>query len=337
MDAGEDRRVANRRPPAFRSAELAHQLAESREVVGLIRDQEIHVIDAEGVGQQLADLLVAMSHLHVLVHHLLPSLLVEEIPVGALGERIHDQVLRAFAAEERLLLGRRALHVLRRPDDAQKALAWRHPRPHTGPEQVCVLCLERFERGAKTPEQQVDSGLQADHRVREGGHLRASGHRVAELFRRPAALFPGLPPPLGVEAKRKRVHVAGFAHGVSRSHVAASAEKYVITVPAPARTMAVSDSSTAPRRSTQPRSAAASIIAASPLTWYAASGRSKRCRARSSRSSEVRAGLTMRMSAPSSTSSSISRIASRPLAESIWYDLRSPKLGAEPAASRNGP
>src|SRR5438309_29857 len=71
-----------------------------------------------------------------------------------------------------------------------------------------------------------------------------------------------------------------------------------MTMPAPARAIAVSDSRMAPRLSIQPRCAAASIIAASPLTWYAASGRSKRCRARARRSREVIAGLTIRMAAP---------------------------------------
>src|SRR4029077_1760134 len=47
VDAREDRRVAHGRPAALGAAQLAHQLTEGGEVVGFIRDQEIHVIDAE--------------------------------------------------------------------------------------------------------------------------------------------------------------------------------------------------------------------------------------------------------------------------------------------------
>src|ERR1700733_8799180 len=64
--------------------------------------------------------------------------------------------------------------------------------------------------------------------------------------------------------------------------------------------------------------AAASIIAYSPDTWYAANGRSKCCRAAAITSRYGIAGLTMIMSAPSSTSASISRMASRRFAPSIW-------------------
>ena len=44
---------------------------------------------------------------------------------------------------------------------------------------------------------------------------------------------------------------------------------------APARTMAVTDSCAVARRSSQPRSAAAQIMAYSPDTWYAATGTSE--------------------------------------------------------------
>ena len=49
------------------------------------------------------------------------------------------------------------------------------------------------------------------------------------------------------------------------------------------------------------------------------------------------AGFTITMSAPSLMSCSTSRSASAALAGSIWCERRSPKAGAESAASRNGP
>src|SRR5690606_19951744 len=56
------------------------------------------------------------------------------------------------------------------------------------------------------------------------------------------------------------------------SQVAASAAQYVSTMSAPALVIEVSTSMTARSRSIQPRSAAASIIAYSPDTRYAATG-----------------------------------------------------------------
>src|SRR5438876_12951 len=69
--------------------------------------------------------------------------------------------------------------------------------------------------------------------------------------------------------------------------------------------------------SSMPRAAAALIIAYSPLTWYAASGEPNSCLARRIRSKHGSAGFTRTMSAPSSTSSPISRIASSALVPCI--------------------
>src|SRR5260370_31733604 len=113
----------------------------------------------------------------------------------------------------------------------------------------------------------VDPRLQADHRIGEGRDLRLTRHGRAEILRGLAAFIAAETSPYRVHAKRQCMHVTTFRHGVSRIHAARSAAKYVIAIPAPARMTAVSDSRTASRRSSHPRSAAASIIAASPLTW----------------------------------------------------------------------
>src|SRR5581483_6114669 len=122
-----------------------------------------------------------------------------------------------------------------------------------------------------------------------------------------------------------------------QSQVASSLAQYVITTSAPARRIDVSASTAAARSSRSPAAAAAFSMAYSPETLYAASGRSKRSRTARTTSRYGSAGFTIRTSAPSATSSSHSRSASRTLPKSIWYPRRSPNAGADPAASRNGP
>src|SRR6185312_8190149 len=102
------------------------------------------------------------------------------------------------------------------------------------------------------------------------------------------------------------------------SHPASSFVQYETIRSAPARLIAVSDSSAACRSSSQPRAPAAFSIAYSPETLYAPTGRSKRSRAARITSRFGSAGLTRSASAPSATSSSHSRSASRTLAGSSW-------------------
>src|SRR5262245_14968270 len=114
-------------------------------------------------------------------------------------------------------------------------------------------------------------------------------------------------------------HPAGGRHTSrpSASRRAASRAKYVITMSAPARRMPVSASIIARRSSNQPSWPAALIMAYSPETEYAASGTPNSLLAREMTSRYGRAGLTMTMSAPSSRSSAISRMASVAFAGSI--------------------
>src|SRR4030081_1442356 len=126
VDPGENRRVANGRSTAFRPTQLANQLAEPGKVVGLVGDEEVHVVETKAVGQQLAHLWVAVSHLHVPVHDSLPLLAIEQVPIRAFREWIDDEIARPVTAEKRLLLRRRLLHVLRRLDHTEEAL----PDPH---------------------------------------------------------------------------------------------------------------------------------------------------------------------------------------------------------------
>ena len=87
---------------------------------------------------------------------------------------------------------------------------------------------------------------------------------------------------------------------------------------APARLIASRCSSATASPSIQPSCAAAFTIAYSPLTLYAATGTSNAARTSAMTSRYASAGFTITMSAPSSTSSATSAIASRPLAASIW-------------------
>src|SRR5262245_5612907 len=91
---------------------------------------------------------------------------------------------------------------------------------------------------------------------------------------------------------------------------AASFAKYVMMRSAPARRIPVSASIIARCSSSQPSCPAARIIAYSPDTEYAATGTPNSCFTRATTSRYGRAGLTITMSAPSSTSSATSRRAS---------------------------
>ena len=146
MDAGEDRRIADRRAPALGGTKSAHELAERGQVVGLVSNHEVLVVDAERVGQQLAHLRVTVADLHVLVHHALPGVLVGQVPISRLREGIHDQVARTLAAEQRLLLRRGLLHVLRRLDQSKEALPHGKPGPHAAAQGGSRRFLERLER-----------------------------------------------------------------------------------------------------------------------------------------------------------------------------------------------
>src|SRR5258708_954905 len=84
----------------------------------------------ERIREQLANLLVAVSDLHVLVHHPLPLILRNEVPIGALGEGIDDEIASPLAAEQRLLLRGGPLDVLRGGDQPEEAVPDAHPRPH---------------------------------------------------------------------------------------------------------------------------------------------------------------------------------------------------------------
>src|SRR5713101_568725 len=151
MDTRQDRRVADGRAPAFGGTKGAYELAKCGEVVCFVSDDEILVIQAERVGQQLAYLRVPVADLHVLVHDALPGLLVEQIPISRLRERINDQIPRPLAAEQGLLLWRRLLHILGGLDQPQEALRHAHPRPHSAAQGGGRRFFEGLQRGGKAP------------------------------------------------------------------------------------------------------------------------------------------------------------------------------------------
>src|SRR5262245_5906716 len=97
--------------------------------------------------------------------------------------------------------------------------------------------------------------------------------------------------------------LGGHRHVRLRSRMrATSLAKYVITMSAPARRMPVSASIMAASSSSQPSWPAARSMAYSPDTEYAATGRPNSLFTREMTSRYGSAGLTMTMSAPSSTS-----------------------------------
>src|SRR5437867_5593865 len=97
--------------------------------------------------------------------------------------------------------------------------------------------------------------------------------------------------------------LGGYRHARPRSRIrAASLAKYVMMMSAPARRMPVIASIMAASSSSQPSWPAARSIAYSPDTEYAATGRPNSLFTLAMMSRYGRAGLTLTMSAPSSTS-----------------------------------
>ena len=113
-----------------------------------------------------------------------------------------------------------------------------------------------------------------------------AAHEDGGLRRRPRVQArTGLSTPPGRTASARLRQASDVRCGQGRPRPAsapASAARYVTMTSAPARAIAVSVSSVAARRSRWPADAAAPSMATSPLTWYAARGRSKRSRARTS-------------------------------------------------------
>ena len=135
--------------------------------------------------------------------------------------------------------------------------------------------LEGIDARAHPPQEDVDPGLEPDRGVGDRPDAGRGPVRVADpgAGGEPAAVVAALlvaePAPRRIEAEREGLDVDLLVggHRSSRIHVARSAAAYVITIPAPARTIPVTASVIARRPSIQPRSAAAAIIANSPDTW----------------------------------------------------------------------
>src|SRR5262249_50604412 len=120
----------------------------------------------------------------------------------------------------------------------------------------------------------------------------------------------------GHAARDQLQRAAGEGPGPRPSHARGSRGPQPTSRSAPARLIAVSDSSAAVRSSSQPARAAALTIAYSPETLYAASGAWNASRAARITSRYGSAGLIMIASAPSARSILHSRRASRTLAGS---------------------
>src|SRR5688500_8379168 len=144
------------------------------------------------------------------------------------------------------------------------------PAPEPGAQQARRRCFQGVDRGRHAPEEEVDPGLETDRRIRDAPDALVLGRCIglAEAAAVIVALIVGAPPPGRIQPQGEGldVHLVVSAHRSSRSQVARSAAAYVMTIPAPARTIAVTASVIARRPSSQPRSAAAAIIANSPET-----------------------------------------------------------------------
>src|SRR6266566_5169961 len=108
-----------------------------------------------------------MAYPHVLVHHALPCFLRQQVPVRRLRERVDDEVTGSLTGEQRLLLLGGPADVLRRTDPADERLADRQPAPEPGTEEGRGRGLQDVDARRHAPEQEIDTGLEADRRIAE--------------------------------------------------------------------------------------------------------------------------------------------------------------------------
>ena len=96
--AGEGRGVALRVGGGLGGAQALHEVEEGGGLVGLERDHELLVVEAEGVARVEVDLGVLAADADVLLHDLVALLRRQPVPLARLHERIDEQVLRVLGA-----------------------------------------------------------------------------------------------------------------------------------------------------------------------------------------------------------------------------------------------
>jgi hypothetical protein len=165
-----------------------------------------------------------MADPHVLVHDALASLLRQEIPVGRLRERVDDQVLRAFGAEQRLLLLGRLPDVLGWTDPPDQRLADGQPAPEPGAKQRGPGRFEGLDARSRPPQEHVHAGLQPNRGVADRAPASSVVLHVcrAEVAAVSVPVGVGAAAPLRFEGEAERLNVDLVGHGASRIQVARS-------------------------------------------------------------------------------------------------------------------
>ena len=153
------------------AAQCANEIAEGDQIVRVVGDHEVLVVEPERIGQQPGGRSDSVADPHVLVHHRPGALLASlEVPVGALGERVDDQVAGERRRRTATDPGRSASG---RTATARSARAgeWRTVSQRPRPDRASRAAggLERRRPMARyATEQDVDAGLEADRRIASG-------------------------------------------------------------------------------------------------------------------------------------------------------------------------
>jgi hypothetical protein len=200
-DAGVEWRVSLGVAARLRVPQVVDELREELEVVRLVDHDELLVLEAEGVEQELRDLPELLPDADVLVHHALPRLPAQEVPVRGLRERVHHQVGGP--------LGREGVDLLRglgRP--AVLGGAGEPPEHVARLEEIAMSVLGRRARGEErdrgrrlhvaeaAPHEHVGIAFDALDEI-ELRRIRGVGEALRPCQRTRASLLPRQRPELG--------------------------------------------------------------------------------------------------------------------------------------------
>ena len=182
-------------------------------MVGLERDDEVLVVEAEGVRGVDAYAGILVADLDVGVHHGLALLQRQEVPLAALHEGVDEQVLRPDGANLQprplLALVAVAVDVLRLARHRQEGVRHREVAAHAGGVNARRKGLQVFQVERDRPQEEVGVGARA------GDHVGPDHHPVGKLADDGGDLALALRLRFGVQTPPLRRHpVEGVFHGI---------------------------------------------------------------------------------------------------------------------------
>ena len=141
------------------------------------------IVNAGCVQQHLANVGVFVTDANVFVHHALTGFFAHHVPFFGFGEGIRNEKRVTILLIHRLLLGGRALGVIRRSRVAKVRIRRLHVQADAGLQQTAGHLLHFNRRRAFAPQQQIGVEFHANRAIgisRDAG--RSFFHHLGELF-----------------------------------------------------------------------------------------------------------------------------------------------------------